>query len=201
MIAMQPNIGYNTGELNKRALTVLRTPSSPRHENRMSVPMSYPDHTPSNVDPTIFQRFYSKVEANTLFDCWIWKGSVRGQYGEILFCGHKESAHRVSWILQNGEIPDGLCVLHRCDNPLCVNPSHLFLGTQRANMRDKVAKGRANTPKGVACKNSKLTDDDVREIRKLIDAGYTHRYIGQMFGISNVAVSYIRNKRTWNHIG
>ncbi len=198
---MLPNMRYNEGELNKRAMPMLTPSTRPEHKNGVSVPMSTPDDTSNRFDTTIARRFYSKVEAPSLFECWIWKGSVRTHYGEILFRGHKESAHRVAWILQNGEIPDGMCVLHRCDNPLCVNPSHLFLGTQRENMLDKVAKGRANTPKGVSSKLSKLCDDDVREIRQLIDAGYTHRYIGQMFGISNVAVSYIRHKRTWKHVG
>lgn len=75
--------------------------------------------------------------------CWLWKGSRNGRgYGEIYVHGKKEMAHRASWLIHRGVIPDGLYVLHRCDCPPCVNPAHLFLGTNSDNMLDAAARGR-----------------------------------------------------------
>jgi len=86
-------------------------------------------------------RFWRYVEKTS--SCWIWKGAKQPfGYGVILFRKKYVGAHRVSWILNEGEIPEGLSVLHHCDTPACVNPRHLFLGTQKDNIRDGIAKGR-----------------------------------------------------------
>ena len=87
------------------------------------------------------ERFWSRVEKSRY--CWNWKAhkTPRG-YGGICVNGKKQRAHRVAWTLERGEIPDGIFVLHECDNPSCVRPSHLFLGTQKDNMRDMIKKGR-----------------------------------------------------------
>lgn len=74
--------------------------------------------------------------------CWLWIGALRAGYGNFWYKGKNESAHRVSWLLHNGKIPDEKCVLHKCDMPSCVNPDHLFIGTQRDNVIDAVSKGR-----------------------------------------------------------
>ncbi len=100
------------------------------------------------------ENFLNKVKKNQENDCWIWTGGRRGykrtttsnEYGVFGFRGKNEAAHRVSWILWRQEsqepIIKGLCVCHKCDNPLCVNPEHLFLGTAHDNMRDKISKNR-----------------------------------------------------------
>lgn len=97
------------------------------------------------------ERFWAKVNRTTENDCWTWTGGTRGDgerlYGKITVKGRALSAHRFSFELHNGPIPDapgahGSCVCHRCDNPLCVNPAHLFLGSHLVNMQDKKAKGR-----------------------------------------------------------
>lgn len=89
------------------------------------------------------ERFWSKVARRATEECWPFIGGrVPFGYGTFYFQGRLVLAHRISWVLTNGEIPNGLCVLHRCDNPPCVNPSHLFLGTKSDNTLDASAKGR-----------------------------------------------------------
>lgn len=89
-------------------------------------------------------RFYSRLDRSG--ECWLWTGAIWGNngYGCTRFMRRSESAHRVAWRIEYGPIPDGLCVLHRCDTPLCVRPTHLFLGTQMDNSRDAAAKGRTS---------------------------------------------------------
>src|SRR5687768_2203335 len=90
------------------------------------------------------ERFWEKVKTGD--GCWPWQGGCRGKgYGQCFFRGKPHAAHRVSWMLANGDIPNGLYVLHKCDNPPCVNPGHLFLGTQSENMIDCARKGRVAT--------------------------------------------------------
>lgn len=97
-------------------------------------------------DPTLQERFNQKYEIDPKTGCWLWTKTVtNGGYGIIGVGGLRGSmrpAHRVSWCLFHGDIPDGLHVLHRCDVPSCVNPDHLFLGTHQDNMNDKMSKGR-----------------------------------------------------------
>lgn len=90
---------------------------------------------------TVEERFWAAVD--TTGDCWLWTASKAGNgYGKIMVNGRRIGSHRLSYILHYGEIPEGLHVLHTCDNPLCVKPAHLFLGTHADNMRDASQKGR-----------------------------------------------------------
>lgn len=118
---------------------------------------------PSRYEMTDEQRFWSKVERRGPDECWNWKAGTAGRgkviYGKAWFRGKGQSAHKVAWILTHGPIQQvrglgshGLCVLHGCDNPLCVNPRHLSLGTHQANMDDKVIRNRTNRHKPF-CKN------------------------------------------------
>lgn len=117
----------------------------------------------------ITERFWPKVSPEPMSGCWLWTGSVgAGGYGRIFDSGKKLlSAHRLSWSLTFGDAPGDLDVLHRCDQPSCVNPGHLFLGTARDNMADMKRKGRRiwRGVAGEANVNAKLSSRDVEAIR------------------------------------
>ena len=108
-------------------------------------------------------------------------------------------AHRLSYEMFVGLIPDGLCVLHRCDNPPCVNPAHLFLGTIQDNNADMVQKGRQCGPLGAANGQAKLNDEKVREIRILLRK-FTQAHIAKMFDINFRTVNKIARGKTWGHV-
>ena len=148
------------------------------------------------------KRFWDKVDKSS--DCWEWlAGKVPSGYGAFLFNGKLQGAHRVSFQLTHGPIPEGdyygtAGVLHRCDNPSCVNPDHLFLGSPSDNMRDKVEKGRDNARKGSDHPNAQLCDLDVWLIKNI--EGQTTRVIADWFGIAPANVYGIRSGRIWSHI-
>jgi hypothetical protein len=98
---------------------------------------------------TVEERFWSKVERTD--DCWLWTASLVGGYGRIKVDGRGEYAHRLSWEMSHGPVPDGLCVLHHCDVRRCVKPGHLFLGTRLDNNKDRDQKGRQWNARKVAC--------------------------------------------------
>ena len=119
------------------------------------------------------ERFDEKYEPVTESGCWIWTACSNGDgYGLIAINSQPSRAHRVSWSLHKGIIPDGVNVLHKCDNPSCVNPDHLFLGTQQDNVTDMIQKNRHNH-RGEANGKAKLNDDKVREIRLHCDKSVT----------------------------
>lgn len=100
---------------------------------------------------SVQDRFSAKVSPEPMSGCWLWTGSFRRDgYGSLSIDGVTHAAHRVSWWLSKGEIHDGLCVLHRCDNRACVNPDHLWLGTKRDNTNDMLRKGRTGYRKNRA---------------------------------------------------
>lgn len=137
----------------------------------------------------IDRRFWPKVLKAGPDECWLWTGAVAGfGHGRIGRGGHRGGAmcaHRLSWEIHNGPVPDGLCVLHRCDVPTCVNPSHLFLGTRPENMADMTAKGR---------RASKITAGQAAEIRASTDDALS---VSKRYGVSRILVYHIRNGRIW----
>lgn len=153
----------------------------------------------SKIIPTD-QRFWKMV--NKSGDCWTWLGTKKPTgYGSFKPLHEKTiGAHRYSWWLHFGVIPKGLHVLHRCDNPSCVNPSHLFLGTARENMADKLAKGRQ--PRGSVCSFSKLDELKVKEIRILysIDKTLSYKALAKRFGVSYSAIHRCVKGHDWKHV-
>jgi hypothetical protein len=136
--------------------------------------------------------------------CWEWGGKL-DTYGYGYICNNKKTlkAHRVSYEIHYAEPLNGLHCLHKCDNPSCVNPLHLFAGTNLDNVRDKVKKGRCYTgnQKGQNNGASKLKDNDVKTIRKLYNTGsYTTVNLGKMYNVHRSTISYIINNKTYKHL-
>lgn len=147
-------------------------------------------------------RFWSQVQRGGSETCWPWTGKkIKGGYGDFVrFVDGKWThsiAHRWSWVEANGPIPRGLFVCHRCDNPPCVNPSHLFLGTALDNERDKIAKGRLECRVGERNPNARIGPDDVREIRRLRGEGRTLAGIARRYGLHPETVRRIALGRSW----
>ncbi len=148
----------------------------------------------------IRERFNEKWMPEPFSGCWLWTASwdTLG-YGSIVesVTNHIQRAHRVSWELHRGPIPTGLCVLHKCDTPACVNPDHLFLGTHQENMTDRNKKGRARGPRGEDHGMSKLTTDIVIEIIHSTERGED---LARRLGLGKTTVNRIRRGGSWKHV-
>jgi hypothetical protein len=169
------------------------------------------------------ETFWSKVEVTQPDACWLWLGATYSKgYGQTTWKGKDQRAHRVAWELTNGEIPEGLLVLHHCDVPACVNPRHLFLGTHADNRADCVAKGRQakgvrsgtylhpeklargasngaythpeRLARGERHGSAKLTEAQVQEIRA---SGQPQRALAVKYGVSRCLIWKIKTHRLW----
>lgn len=136
--------------------------------------------------------------------CWGWTGAINTNgYGHIrLAKGWSMGAHRTSWLLNFGEIPKGIQVLHACDNRLCTNHEHLFLGTQKDNMRDCSNKGRtrATFQKGSIPHNRKLDEDKVKEIKQKLRQNVFMRVLSREYSIDRKVIQDIRDNKIWKHV-
>ena len=174
----------------------------PGHHNRVS-------------RPPLTVRFWNNVQRGSPDECWEWQGRLTTWgYGRIGSGGERTHAHRISYKLHNGPIPDGMFVCHSCDNPRCVNPAHLFLGTPGDNMRDMKTKGRGHFPGAPGERNrfARLTNEQVLEIRQLREQGFaltnktdgeqglTQQAIADRCGVGQTTVSDIVCRRKWKHI-
>lgn len=152
------------------------------------------------------KRFQAFVDKSG--ECWEWQGYKNNRgYGTFLLKRKLVLAHRISWMIEHGSIPDGLEVCHGCDNPSCVRPDHCFLGTQADNNRDMWGKGRGrgggggvNHVKGSAHAHTHLTDSDIRTMRALREAGVKIRILADRFDVSTSNVCFIVNRKTWKHV-
>lgn len=151
--------------------------------------------------PWPMERFWSQVKKTD--DCWLWTGRCLRGYGQLSMGSRKagiKGTHRVSWELHHGPIPKGLSVLHKCDNPACVRPDHLFLGTQQDNLQDMRNKKRNRTALGEKTGNVTLTAEVVLEIRRLHALGVVPKAIAAQFSIERSLVYQVVNRVNWKHI-
>lgn len=145
-----------------------------------------------------FRKYVDK--SNGLDECWIWTGAKVDGYGVFLIRGEPKKTHRLAYDYYVGEIPDGLQVLHKCDVRNCVNPKHLFLGTNTDNIHDAMAKGRRHDTSGSGNPYSILTEIDVLKIRELLDKGFSGISVAARFGVHPTTISDIKRRRRWIHI-
>jgi len=148
----------------------------------------------SNI--TIEQRFLANVEKTET--CWNWMGVTKKGYGYLRVIDKRCRAHRVAYEIWKGPIPDGLLIRHKCDNRACVNPEHLETGTDADNMRDKVERNRQI--KGEKHGHSKLTEQQVCEIKVLLADTITCTEIAKQFNVNRTAISHIKHNKNWKHI-
>ncbi len=146
--------------------------------------------------------FWRKAHTGPVESCWEFPYSVsRNGYGRATIYGRFMSAHRAAWILAHGEIPDGLWVLHRCDNKLCVNPAHLFLGTAADNVKDMIQKGRKNIQPSENASRGKLTRVQVEEIRRQYVPKKWGKHSGvglaKQYGVATSTIYEILHNKHW----
>ncbi len=146
-------------------------------------------------------RFWAKVDKSG--DCWLWTGAKTHGYGHLNRYRDGRQvhlrAHRVSWEEHYGAIPDGMCVCHRCDNPSCVRPDHLFLGTQDENLADMRGKGRGSAPPRV--RRPRLTEEQAREIIAAKAGGLPIAPFHRKFGVARSTVYAVAYGVNWRHLG
>lgn len=147
---------------------------------------------------SIATRFWEKVDKSG--DCWIWTGYTNpAGYGTFGMDRSVKLAHRVAYEMLVVPIPVGMCLCHRCDNPPCVNPAHMFVGTQRDNTNDAMEKRRLQ--RGSRNGRAKLTEGLVFDIRAMRFRGFPIKHIAEMFEITESTVSSVVNRKTWKHTG
>lgn len=161
----------------------------------------WPYRSYGSISPV--DRFWEKVDKRGPNECWNWKAATL-HYGHGSFGGFpsgETQAHRISWTLHHGPIPKGLCVCHKCDNPSCVNPAHLFLGTRADNIYDMMAKGRQVPPRGERCAQHKLTAAQVQDIKEQYATGeVSQRALAKEFKVGQQQIHRIVSGKRWNHL-
>ena len=155
-----------------------------------------------NISESDKKRFWKHVSIDGVGKCWEWQAcKLKEGYGQFGLNGKVVRAHRLSYELCVGPIPPGMCVLHACDNPPCVNPSHLFLGNDADNVYDSTSKGRRFPQYGEYNGHASLYDGDVIEIRRMYATGkYTQLEISKLFGVSRPHIGKIVNYKEWSHL-
>jgi HNH endonuclease len=163
------------------------------------MPRGVYDHTRKPLE----ERFWKYVMPEPNSGCWIWTGSLSGRgYGQIMDAETRwpVTAHTLSWRINRGPIPEGMHVLHHCDQCWCCNPDHLFLGTNDDNIRDAQKKGRLlgkNAPRGEGSGAAKLTENAVREIRASNEKSLP---LATRFGVTQALISAVRCRKIWRHV-
>jgi len=153
------------------------------------------------VSLELVERFHEKWVLDVESGCWLWTASTAGNgYGQIKIPGERRQiyAHRLSYLIHYGELSDSVLVCHVCDNPSCVRPSHLFVGSPKDNLTDMKEKGRHLF--GVKNAKAKLTDDLVRHVFKLSSLGLSQGKIAKTFGVAQGTIFKILHGQRWEHI-
>lgn len=140
---------------------------------------------------------FERNVVKTADGCWLWTGSQKYGYGRVMIGGVRKLAHRWAFEIYRGESPDGLCVCHTCDVPLCVNPDHLFLGTRADNVADMDAKKRRVPPRGERNAHAKLSAEKVRAIRS---SHLRNAEIARQYDVSKVLIGLIKRGAVWGHV-
>lgn len=197
--------------------SILLSGANSIHNNTMNKVENILPRKPGTIKLTDSNRarFWSKVDqSGGSNSCWLWIAAKDGNgYGQFGIGRKLFKAHRVAWTFTNGSIENdgsyhGACVCHRCDNPSCVNPSHLFLGKQSENVQDMLNKGRHGSKsrpemmaRGSLHGHSKLTEHSVISIRmRYARGGVSFSQLGNIFGVSVSAISKVINRKLWTHI-
>lgn len=156
-------------------------------------------------------RFWSRVDIHGSNECWPWLLPPHDPfgYGGFWFEGRTHASHRMAWLLTHGRIPKGLCVLHRCDNPPCCNPAHLFLGTKSDNALDRHRKGRTSTGHVIPVEhrrigelnpNTHLNEDDVKRLRQAAGNGVPTVLLAEQFQVHRATVRRIVRGSSWRYL-
>ena len=148
------------------------------------------------------RAFWAKTIMRSKDECWQWTGSVNDKGRGTMYIGRTTTAPRVSWMIHCGEVPKGMNVCHRCDNPICVNPNHLFLGTQSDNMKDAARKGRLASQRGHSARGeriaqAKLTEQAVIEICQSTEGTVT---LAKRYGVHRTTITSARKGHWWKHL-
>lgn len=176
----------------------------------------YIGQLPNATDLT---RFWSRIDKNGpipehmphLGPCWVWTAGKTKGYGQFYINSLAVSAHVLAWVIENGPVPLGMCICHKCDHPSCCRAEHLFAGTARDNFDDAVKKGRIVALKGDRTRPerrlrgernaaAKLTEDKVRQIRILIASGKSTRSIAKEFNVWPGTIRFIKQGHIWKHV-
>lgn len=147
--------------------------------------------------------FHEKYIVNEKTGCWDWvRAKDTKGYGHMKVRGFHFIASRLSFLIHNGYLPDDLMVCHSCDNPGCVNPGHLWLGTAKGNMQDMISKGRQRwvSRRGEENPRAVLSESQAREVIELIAAGLNNRAIAKRYGVTHASISNIRRGKTWREL-